>query len=183
MAPCTTWECINSFAPWLSAIGTIFISGIAVWLSVRDRMVNMRAEFDVGIVPGTNTTVLDQKVYALSFTNIGPRPITVTNHLWTLPFFKGVIFLMPELDNRLGPLCSKYPLELTDGKEGHIFYGKDFFSKLDAPDKMLFNKNRLIAWLRIHFFNMYICTTIGKRIKVNVKPAVRNTLWRSYKDA
>jgi hypothetical protein len=146
-------------------------------------MVNMRAELDVGLVPGTNPTVLDQQVYALSFTNIGPRPIIVTNHFWTLPFFKGVIYLMPQMDRQLGPICSKLPLKLTDGKEGHAFYARDFFSKLDEPEKVLFHKNRLVAWLRIRFFRVYISTTLGKRVKVTVKPAVRKTLWRIYKDA
>ena len=70
----------KQFANWLSAIGTMLISGLALWLSLRDRLVNMSATLDIGLVPGANPTVLDQQVYVLSFTNTGPRPITVTNH-------------------------------------------------------------------------------------------------------
>lgn len=181
VASCTTWECVNSFANWLAAVGTIFISGLALWLSVRDRMVNMRAEFNIGLVAGDNPTIIDREVYILSFTNIGPRPITVTNHCWSLPFFKGIIFLMPNMDRQLGHLCSKLPLELSDGKEGHAFYGKDFFSQLDEPEKVLFHKNRLVAWLRIRLFRIYVTTTIGKRVKVAIKLAARKKLWRTYK--
>lgn len=183
VAPCVTWECINSFANWLAAAGTIFISGLALWLSVRDRMVNMKAIFDVGLVSGDNPTIMDREVYILSFTNIGPRPITVTNHCWSLPFVKGIIFLMPSMDHQLGQLCSKLPLELSDGKEGHAFYGKSFFSQLDEPGNVLFHKNRLVAWLRIRLFKIYVTTTVGKRVKVAIKPAARRKLWRTYTDA
>ena len=180
ISPCMTWECINSFGNWLSAIGTILISSLALWLSVKDRLIHVSAELNVGIVPSNNPLVLDTRVYILSFTNVGIRPVTITNHCWFLPFSKGVIFLMPHMDLVVGILCSKLPLELTDGKEGHAFYPYDFFSRLDEPEKILFHKNRLIAWIRIHFFKVRISTTVGKRLNVKVKPAVRRQLWQSY---
>ena len=180
---CTTWECINSFANWLAALGTILITGLALWLSVRDRMINVRANLSLGLVPGSNPSVLDSQVYVLSFTNVGPRPVTVTNHCWFLPFKKGVVYLMPQMDRGLGRLCSTLPIELTDGKEGHAFYSDDFFSKLDEPEKFLFHKNRVVAWWRISFFRVRISTTIGKRLKVTVARPVRRRLWRIYRDA
>ena len=122
LATCTTWECINSFANWLSAMGTVLITGVGLWLSVKDKMLRVKAQLDVGLVPSSNPLVLDTRVYALSFTNVGPRPVTVTNHCWFLPFSRGVVFLMPQMDPQLGRLCSKLPLELTDGKEGLAFY-------------------------------------------------------------
>lgn len=180
---CTTWECINSFANWLSALGTILITGLALWLSVRDRMLNVKANLSLGLVPGNNPNVLDTHVYALAFTNVGPRPVTVTNHCWFLPFKKGVVYLMPQMDRELGRLCSTLPIELTDGKDGHAFYSDDFFSKLDEPEKFLFHKNRFVAWWRINFFRVRISTTIGKRIKVTVARPVRRRLWRVYRGA
>lgn len=183
LASCTTWECVNSFANWLSAVGTLFISGLALWLSIRDRLINMQAELNTGLIPGANPTILDQQVYILSFTNIGVRPVMVTNHCWSLPFVKGLTFLMPQMDSQLGALCSKLPIELTDGKEGHAFYAADFFSKLDKPEEFLFHKNRVVAWVRIHFFRVLIATTTGKRVNVAVTPAVRKKLWCTYKAA
>ena len=183
LASCTTWECVNSFANWLSAVGTLFISGLALWLSIRDRLINMQAELNTGLIPGANPTILNQQVYILSFTNIGARPVTVRDHCWSLPFVKGIIFFMPYMDPQLGMLCTKLPIELTDGKEGHAFYAADFYSKLDKPEEFLFHRNRLVAWIRIHFFRVLITTTAGKRINVAVKPAVRKKLWRTYKAA
>ena len=87
---------------------------------------------------------------------------------------------MPHMDEKVGRLCSKFPLELTDGKNGHAFYTYDFFRNLDEPEKVLFHKNFLIAWLRIYFFKVCISTTVGKSLKVKVKRTVRRQLWETY---
>ena len=63
--PCPTWECVNSFAAWLAAIGTILITGLALWLSVRDRRINLRSAMTLGLLPSSNLDVLDRGVFAL----------------------------------------------------------------------------------------------------------------------
>ena len=39
LKPCNTWNCINSFALWLSAIGMVRISSITLWLTVKDKLI------------------------------------------------------------------------------------------------------------------------------------------------
>ncbi|HHX8330657.1 TPA: hypothetical protein ACVOYW_004448 [Vibrio alginolyticus] len=73
METCNTWECFNSFASWLSAIGTLLVSGIALWLSVRDRFIRMSNRFSLGVL--ANGGELNMKVFVLEFTNIGVRPV------------------------------------------------------------------------------------------------------------
>ena len=180
---CETWECINSFANWLSAFGTILISGIALWLSVQDRRIYISANLSIGLIPGNDPLVINRRVYILEFTNIGYRPVTISSHYWYLPFRKGKSFLMPNLDNRVSRLCSTMPLELTDGKTGHIFYPADFFSILDEPHELLFHKNIFVAWLRINFFKIKLSTSVGKHINVKVSKQVRKSLWKTYRAA
>jgi hypothetical protein len=183
IADCTTWECVNSFSNWLSAVGTIATAALALWLSVRDRRVNVKAKFSVGLVPSNDPRVLNQRVFILEFTNNGPRTATVTNHAWRLPFVKGVVFMFPNMDTPVAHLCSKLPLELTDGKAGHSFYLIDHFARLDNAEEFFFPKNRWLAWLRIWFFRLYIQTSVGKSIRVHVRRQVRRVLWRQYSDA
>lgn len=184
LQPCETWECINSFANWLSAFGTILISGIALWLSVQDRRINVSANLSLGSIPGDDPLVVNRRVYILEFTNIGHRPVTISSHYWYLPFRKSKSFLMPNLDSRVSHFCSKFPIELTDGKTGYIFYPEDFFSSvLDEPHKFLFHENTLVAWLRINFFKVKLSTSVGKLINVNVSKQVRKKLWRIYRAA
>jgi hypothetical protein len=71
----------------------------------------------------------------LSFTNVGIRSVTVIIHVWSIPLSRGLVFLMPNRDRELGPLCSKLPIELTDGKSGQILYGRNTFSSLEVPEK------------------------------------------------
>jgi hypothetical protein len=180
IADCTTWECVNSFSNWLSAIGTVATAALALWLSVLDRRVNLRARFSLGLVPGDDPRVLNQRVFILEFANQGPRTVTVTSHSWRLPFVKGVIFMFPNMDTPVAHLCSKMLLELTDGKEGRSIYLHDHFKKLDNSENFLFPRSRWLAWVRIWFFGLYINTSVGKKIRVRVSRHVRRTLWRQY---
>lgn len=182
MPECESWQCINSFAPWVSAIGTLLISGLALWLAIKDRRINLKARLSLGVLPGQNQRVLNRRVFVLSFTNNGYRKVTVTNHCWKIPFRKGISFLMPNLDQELGPLCTKIPVELDDGQEGHAFYDERFFLILDNPEGMFFPPNKFIAWVRIYLFRAYICTTVGKRVKVSIDRAVRRKLWGQCKE-
>lgn len=181
LTACTTWECVNSFSNWAAALGTIFISAIALWLSLKDRMINMRATFDTVLTSGANPNVLDRHGFMLSFTNVGPRPITVTGHTWSIPFQKHQLFFMPQMEPGTAHLNSRLPVEITDGKEGHLFYKENFFSELDQPEAALFHPNKAVAFARIWLFQIRIGTSVGKRIRVKVTRAARLKLWVLYK--
>ncbi|EGQ9468953.1 hypothetical protein C4H03_RS23210 [Vibrio parahaemolyticus] len=181
MEECNTWECVNSFSYWLSAIGTLLVSGIALWLSVRDRFIRMSNRFSIGAL--LNGAGLDMNVYVLEFTNIGVRPVTVTNYKWRIPFNgsrKSSLITFPQLDDRVAPYCSKLPIELTDGKSGNIFHTEDFFTNRDDPKAFLYPENKLIAFLRIHLFRVYICTSVGDDISVKIDRSLRRKLWKEY---
>jgi hypothetical protein len=45
---------------WLAAIGTIMISGVASWRTVRNRMMLMQAKFNVACFPEDYRTVLNR---------------------------------------------------------------------------------------------------------------------------
>jgi hypothetical protein len=184
MQPCDTWNCINSFALWISAIGTVSVSALALWLSIRDRYIRMSNRFSLGLTVGEDPMVLNKKVYVLEFTNIGVRPVTVTNYKWKVPFTKNGKFSItfPQIDPRVTALCSKLPMELTDGKSGRIFHTEDFFSEMDKPQEFMYPRSKLLAFIKIWFFRMYISTTIGEDIPVKVDRAVRKSLWKEYRE-
>ncbi len=180
LTACSTWECVNSFADWVAALGTILVSAVALWLSMKDRMINMRARFDTIVTNGTNPSVLDRHGFMLSFTNIGPRPITVSGHAWSLPFKRHQLFFMPQIDRETAHLNSRLPVEITDGKEGHLFYKETFFSELEQPEIALFHPNKAVAFLRIWLFRIRIGTSVGRNIPVTVTRNARRRLWALY---
>lgn len=180
-----TWLFINSFAPWLSAIGTVVISGVALWLSVRDRKVQLRATLSSGVIPLDNPRILNFMVYTLSCVNVGPRQVSVTNYHWRYrkyPFTEKLNFwTFPYLDSRVSHMCSKLPKQLSDGEQVLIFHPSDFFAKLEKRGEFLFADDALAALYRIMTFTVYVDTSVGKPIKVKVGWKWRRNLWWEYK--
>ena len=178
---CNTWDCINSFSNWLSAFGTILISGIALWLSVKERRILISSKLSFGLISGDTPNLLDRKVFILEFTNTGYRPATIISHYWHFPFKQEKIFLWPELDSRVANISTKLPIEITDGKSGKIFYPDDFFKLLDNPEKFLFHQSKIVALLRIYLFRVSLSTSVSKNIKVKISRSVRKILWDQYR--
>lgn len=185
IAVCKTWECINSFASWISALGTILISGLALWLSWKDRLIRVKALFDYGLIPGENPTVLNKKVYILAFTNVGHRTVTITNYEWKIRRWPKIwrwnrIITFPYMDPVLQHMCSKFPVELSDGKEGHIFHNDTFFEDIEIREDHLFSSSKFIAFIRICDFKMVLHTTTGKIVSVHIPFRVRKNIWNRY---
>ena len=49
--PCSDWNGINSFALWLSALGMVTISAITLWLTLKDKLIRIVSEFNIGVIP------------------------------------------------------------------------------------------------------------------------------------
>lgn len=185
MEACNTWQCFNSFAPWLSAFGTILISGLALWLSVRDKFIRLKANYSGSLIPSYDPMKLDTYAYVLDFVNIGVREVQVINFEWhfkNAPFLKRQrIFMQPYLDERVAKLCSKFPMRLSDGETARLYFASDFVEKLDSPERFLFPNNRMKAFFRIFTSEIYLCTSVGRKIKVHMKTGMRREIWKRYK--
>lgn len=185
MEACNTWQCVNSLAPWFSAFGTILISGLALWLSVRDKFIRLKANYSGSLIPSYDPMRLDMYVYALDFVNIGAREVQVINFEWHwryVPFMrKQRTFLQPYLDERVARLCSKFPMRLADGDSARLFFTSDFIDKLDSPETFLFPPTQIKAFFRIFTSEIYLCTSVGGKVKVRMKSGMRREIWNRYK--
>lgn len=186
MESCNTWQCINSFAPWVSAFGTILISGVALWLSVRDKFIRLKASYSGSLIPSYHPMILDTYAYVLDFVNVGAREVQVTNFEWHwkhAPFFKKQrTMIQPYLDIRVSKLCSKFPMRLTDGEVARLYFAADFIEQLDSPDRFLFPASKIKAFFRIFTSEIYLCTSVGRKLKVKMKTGMRREIWRRYKE-
>ena len=41
MEECTTWQCIRSFASWISFVGTVATLSVTIWLAVREKWLSV----------------------------------------------------------------------------------------------------------------------------------------------
>jgi len=145
----------------------------------------MSNRFSLGLLANTTPARKSAPVFILEFTNVGARPVTVTNYKWKIPFSNrkvGWAVTFPQLDRRVAAYCTKLPIELTDGKSGNLFHTEDFFSSMDNPQNFMYPKNRFLAFIRIFFFRVFICTTVGKNIPVKIDRSLRKKLWNEYKE-
>ncbi|MCL1066888.1 hypothetical protein L2735_08725 [Shewanella olleyana] len=182
---CTTWECVNSFAAWFAAIATIIISSLALWLSVKDRMVRLEATFWNSLVAYNNPTIPDTWFYALTCVNLGYRPVTITNYHWKLfqfPFTKKTkIVTNGHKFIEAAQLSTKLPADLADGKQAVFYLPSTFFEQLDRSDEFIFcRSNKLLAFWRIYTFNVYVDTSVSKVIKAKMSLKMRRNIWSKY---
>jgi len=182
---CNTWQCINSFAPWISALGTIAISGLALWLSVRDKVIRVDCRLSIAQIAWSTQTTLNSWAYEISFINIGARPVTITGFEW---YYKSHPFgrlqrkmTFPHMDQRFSLLCTKLPAKLTDGEQGQVFHPIGFFKSIDKSTDFLFVENAFIAFYRISTFNVFVKTSVGETKKVKITRGLRNEIWKQYK--
>ena len=90
-----TWEFINSFAPWLSAIGTIAAVIVSLYFSKKDKLIKLRINVGTRIIitPGLIDKIQPQ-VINISITNIGYRKVTVKLVGGRLGIFKKKAFII-----------------------------------------------------------------------------------------
>jgi hypothetical protein len=84
----TTWTFINSFADWLSALGTVSAVILALYLARRDK--NVRLEVSAGhrivVTPGTEGPYPEYLM--IRIVNIGHREAQITNIGWKVGLFR-----------------------------------------------------------------------------------------------
>lgn len=186
--PCTSWDCFNSFALWISAVGMVFISAISLWLSIKDKLILVDGAFDVGIIPSniTNRDILDRNVFILRFVNIGRRKVKIDNFRLSINFtlFKKSYFVLyPQLEETLKFINPQFPIRLDEMENSNIFFDEKFFINLEKDKRnIIFHKNYLFSWYKIHTAYFLLDTSIGKKIKIKVTKTAKNKLWKQYKE-
>ena len=119
-----TWQFINTFAEWLSAIGTIIAVWVALYLAGRDRRLHLMLQASHEIRMVENTRGLEDTI-SITVTNIERRTATITRVYWKVGIFKKEIFF-PRSSGLLND-SSSVPQELRDGEQAHYRYlTKDF---------------------------------------------------------
>ena len=118
------WAFINSFADWLSAVGTI--SAVAVSLYWASHANRPKAKLSAGVrlmvTPGSEEK--PPELVAVKIVNTGDRPIRITGVGWSHGFFKRRYCI--QLADDGSPFNSPLPVDLNHGQEAQWFVPTDF---------------------------------------------------------
>ncbi len=145
----TTWLFINSFAPWLSALGTLSAATVALFLALRGSRLRLRCEFvfestiaeeDLAIDIDDDNPDLGDDCVALSLVNDGPRDITIKAVLWRFGWISRC-----SAHVRAHDTATRLPAKLSDGDRASIRYDVLTFDReiLRFDDAWLADRRRL----------------------------------------
>lgn len=182
MEPCTTWQCFNSFALWISSLGTVLISAVSLYVSyraysyARNRDVPViSTKITAGIIP---TSPQALQFIGVEVVNTGHRKVIVSGYSWLFKDFRGPgkQIVSHVAVNQHTALSSKLPCELDEGQKSLFFNPFDMFSTTAG----FFDGSYFNVWYRVRSLRLMVsCTTINETI--NLEKGIRKVIMSQYK--
>lgn len=173
-----TWEFINTFAPWLSAIGTIAAvitslylakRGDALKLKIQARVMLLIAEGQEGQPEYLNVTII----------NIRRREATITALGWETGLFKKNYFYWMIPRNRLS---AAIPVTLKDGQRAEYMMPMSDFDRLLGDIGRKFISGRL-SFIKAHFIRISATASTGDNFKSRVNKSLRDRFFKLAREA
>lgn len=168
-----TWRFVNTFAPWLSAVGTLAAVITSLYLSRRGDRIRLKLSMGIRIVvvQGGGSDHGTELIW-LNITNIGRRSATITTLHWRpVPWRKsGLIWIAPQND-----YSSPLPITLNDGQSANYASVTDEFRKsFSERAQELFTG--MVGAIRLRLLRIYVYTSTGKMFSTRPEASVRDLL-------
>jgi hypothetical protein len=166
-----TWKFINTFAPWLSAIGTIAAVIVSLYLARAEKPVKLTVRAGHRIMIEQGQREKPPEFLYISAINTGHRIATITNVGWKIGLRKkryAIQVVQKDL------YSSGVPVKIDDGEEAK------WFIPLDLEDNWIqrFSRDFLMPhprwnlfWLRIQIF-----TSVGKIFEARIENNLKDEL-------
>ena len=166
-----TWECVNSFANWFSAFGTIAAVWTALHLARRDRQIRLQvyAGHRHIVAPGTDRHLSEH--LDVGITNIGYREAQIVNIGWKVGFLRKKYGIQSVIADGIS---GKIPVRLRDGEETRYLFPmsgdpqwfQDFVRMFLQPHPRI----------RVHFVWIQAYTSVGTLFESRIEKGLRKKL-------
>jgi hypothetical protein len=165
-----TWQFINSFAPWLSALGTISAVVTSLYLATKTRRLHLNVTASLNTL--VQTDMPSRHYVTISAVNLGAREVTITGIGWSLPFKRTKLFQIPGAPQ----YSSKLPIRLRDGESANFFVSTK--PGLGDEDWIPGVKNYLgrAPRIKVSFLRAQVHTSTGKTFYARPDRHIRNLL-------
>lgn len=169
-----SWKFINTFAPWLSALGTI--SAVIVSLYLARRKDEPRLKINTNIRNLISDDIEgNQKYLFIEIINIGMRPVKINAVGWTIGLIKKQSFIQllgkDQSDSVSMSYSSDFPVTLKDGEEARWLYS------LEKKNNWIDSFKKNLSWCpRWDLYNMKIevFTNHGIKHKAKIGKSLKN---------
>lgn len=150
------WRFVNSFAPWLSALGSLSAVALALYLARQDKRIRLDVSVGHRLLVTQGFAGPHPSYLAIKVTNIGHREAQISTLTWKTGIFRKAHAI--QTITRDG-MSSALPIHLKDGEEANYFVHLD--DEHDWLGKFIedFLPNKY--WLRLKLARFRVHTTIG----------------------
>ena len=166
-----TWRFINTFAPWLSAIGTLLAVTLSLHLARRDKTIRLEVSAGHRILVTQGKSGPRPEYLVIKIVNIGHREAQITNIGWKTGILKKQYAVQTTITDGMS---NQIPVRLKDGEEANYYiplntqtnWHEDFAKKMLMP----FPKAQM------HFLRVQVLTSIGKTFEASVEKNLKTKL-------
>jgi len=120
----STWEFINTFAPWLSAIGTILLAWLTFYLYRRDKKIKLKVNTDLGLDYENGEEKETINIYVI---NVGYRTTYLKDIVFKAKFFNRKSSFRIESYLNISDYLNKLKIELKPQDATSINFDKNKF--------------------------------------------------------
>jgi hypothetical protein len=122
-----TWDFINTFAGWFSAIGTFAAVAVSLYLAMRDSRIHLRVNAGIWRIFGSGNPEIDDKdLVLIAVVNVGRRTAKITGIFWRNVLTRGVYLRQNPGES---PWSAQIPAKVEDGDEVNFTVRLDTFAK------------------------------------------------------
>jgi hypothetical protein len=164
------WKFINTFAPWLSAFGTICAVILSLHLARRDKTIRLEvsAGHRLRVAPGTPGPYREYVV--IKIVNIGHREAQITGVGWKIGFFRRQWAF--HITNNDG-MSSNIPIRLKDGEEANYYIP---LNKINWLQNFAQDFLKSFPTIRSRFIKVAVSTSVGKWFEERIETSLRKML-------
>ena len=151
------WIFINSFAPWLSAVGSLSAVIFSLYLSRQDKRIHLDISAGYKVFAQSNYITSSKNLLHIHIVNMGYKEVQINQLLWKTGIIKKK-YAIQVLDNNTN--TDSIPKRLKFGEDANYFIILD--DKYKFIDTFIAEYLPNFQRLRLHFIKLIVYTTIGK---------------------
>lgn len=166
-----TWKFVNTFAPWLSAIGTLSAVTLSLYLARRDKNIRLKVSAGHRIIVGPGSQEPYPEYLSIHVVNVGHRDAQIINIGWKVGILQKRYAVQSTVQDRIS---SSIPVRLKDGEEAK------FLIPLNAETDWLreFGNKMLhpFPWLQAYSIRIQAFTSVGGIFEAPIEKTLRRKI-------
>jgi hypothetical protein len=175
-----TWLFVNSFAPWLAALGTLAAVAVSLYLAFRGERLRLRVRSGIYHMAAPGQRISEAPEYfQVQATNHGFRATQVQGLMWRFGLIRTRNFVVVPSVN---PYSTELPAKLDHGDTARFFFTLEEFKR--GSDELV--KILKASWLpsvTARRLRVGVYTTTGDEILAVPDKTVRDLMLQMAKDA